>query len=715
MNNAEFKKAVADDEAPTPGYLFRDMASWTFLDFGTMMELVKALFSKLKMTNSAFVLFKALHLVKVLCETGHESFQKELQLGKYTNVLKDLTTYRGALDVKYGDAWNGKVRHAAEAALEAVFHTRAPTLAASTTIGGGAPHAAGDWSGSGGGAAPTAPARGTWWGTSHSNNSGSGDGGGAEHLPHQPPPPLPPFPTPSANDFVSPALHIGEMPPESATAERLREMAAMRTSGLGGGGGDTISGKTAALLQQLASGAKSGLQLATQAEVLRGAQQQLYGNTFSQAARAAGTSLRSLGGDVAEVGSYQAVSLQPSAASGARPPQPPLLPLPDAAAEPAPSPPSPLLQSSISLDFLRRDCASSPPAHSSSPHAVEDDVDSAAVAALARSYAALNHTPSRVELSTFVRAAVDAVAAAADDDHRANKSGSGNVRGGGGAGADGLGAALDTHMALDRPWQERLNALACVEALLRGAAPPLQRDMAEYLLRHPRNVRGNMSVVQASLRLKAEKVAQLVGLPAMRTDPPADADASASPSSSAALSPASSAPAFAGMDVRTGAQRRGAGAAAAPMPTSPLAHTPHHARPQRHTHVDQAPMPPSAAWTGDSGGSALDELLGLHPRAAPRPSTTNLDDLLGGANVATVVTADDLFDSASALPITSAAQQPPGHTSALTAPGSAITEPPQDRRAPVVGGAGPAEAAVPPLRRRAFADVEAEMKRQMLL
>lgn len=659
MNKAEFKKAVADSEAPTPGYLFRDLASWTFTDYATQAQLIKALFDKLHTKNSAFVLYKALHLIAVLCETGHEGFQRELQLSTYTNTLKDFTTYRGPLDVKYGDSWNEKVRREAEAALQAVFHTRvaSATTAAAAQAGPSAieGRSGGDWSGAGASPAPAAGASAavTGWGSCLSAVlpafSGASGGSDATRAPS----------TDGGGGFDASALRVAEMPAENRWAQHQRDLRAAGGAGTSGGitgGSAAAGGKT--LLQQLASTARSGVSLVTQFELLKTTQQQLYGDQFGQAARiSAGTARRS-GTGVDEVGGYQPVGLQVPVAEAHKEQTPPLERAWSSAA-PSPPPqqaPQPTQQSSA---FNLFEDTRAP-----SPEVLEGGDSS--LASVVLPFARLAQTPSRVELSRFVRAAEDAVGAR---------------RPPGEDGCDGgaaLGQALSAHLSGERPWQERLNTLACLEAALRTAAPPLRDALERFFTAQPHAVLRNCDVVQASLREKAMRVAQLLHVsPGSNAVPRAAVD-----------TPVDAGGAFAGMTLRPGgsAHRRVGGVAASPrvdaaeraMPSPPGEGSSTAAggggiggggiRVLRSSAAFQARGTP-VSTSAPANGRALDDILGAPAQPRPAPARATLDDLFGDGGqshapphaspaAATPFSADDLFATAPASSAPPLLQQP---------------------------------------------------------
>lgn len=125
MDKSLLKRALEDTEEPTPGYMFRDIAQWTFIDHNTQNKLIVYLMDKMKPTTSVHVLAKTLKVIKVLCETGHADFQKEMQ--RRNDDLKQFASYRGKPDAKFGDKLNEKVRQTAREAIDAAFTHRKET------------------------------------------------------------------------------------------------------------------------------------------------------------------------------------------------------------------------------------------------------------------------------------------------------------------------------------------------------------------------------------------------------------------------------------------------------------------------------------------------------------------------------------------------------------------------------------------------------------
>lgn len=122
MDKNLLKRATEDSDQPTPGYMFPEIAKWTFIDHHTQTKLIAALMEKLRPNASVHVLSKTLRIVKHLCENGHTDFQKEMQ--QRADHLKNFAGFRGTPDPKFGDTLNERVRQCAKDAIEAAFSHR---------------------------------------------------------------------------------------------------------------------------------------------------------------------------------------------------------------------------------------------------------------------------------------------------------------------------------------------------------------------------------------------------------------------------------------------------------------------------------------------------------------------------------------------------------------------------------------------------------------
>eukprot|EP00758_Cryptobia_borreli_P006980 Tbor_TRINITY_DN5231_c2_g2::TRINITY_DN5231_c2_g2_i2::g.16517::m.16517 len=122
MDKSLLKRAIEDTPDPTPGYMFRDISNWTYIDNNTQQKLITTLLTKLTPKASVHIIAKILRIIKVLCEIGHVDFQKEIQGN--SDKIKEFANYRGKMDPKYEDKYNEKVRITAREAIEAAYSAR---------------------------------------------------------------------------------------------------------------------------------------------------------------------------------------------------------------------------------------------------------------------------------------------------------------------------------------------------------------------------------------------------------------------------------------------------------------------------------------------------------------------------------------------------------------------------------------------------------------
>jgi len=110
-------KATTDDRNPPSGYLLKELASRTMsiAECQTIEDLIVKKLSK----NKPYIKYKALRIVKYLCETGSPNWRRAWQ--RNTDKLRDAQQFRGPPDPIYGDAPYQQVRKAAKDAMQAVF------------------------------------------------------------------------------------------------------------------------------------------------------------------------------------------------------------------------------------------------------------------------------------------------------------------------------------------------------------------------------------------------------------------------------------------------------------------------------------------------------------------------------------------------------------------------------------------------------------------
>jgi len=110
-------KATTDDRNPPSGYLLKELAARTMQinECQTIEDLIVKKLAK----NKPYIKYKALRVVKFLCETGSHNWRRAWQ--RNTDKLRDAQQFRGPPDPIYGDAPYQQVRKAAKDAMQAVF------------------------------------------------------------------------------------------------------------------------------------------------------------------------------------------------------------------------------------------------------------------------------------------------------------------------------------------------------------------------------------------------------------------------------------------------------------------------------------------------------------------------------------------------------------------------------------------------------------------
>jgi len=120
MNRSLLNKAVANNESPTPGYMFQEIAKMTLTSAEASFKIEKFLFSKLA-KGGPYVKWKALTIIKHVAAKGRADFKRNAM--HKAPLIKELLQFRGEKDPIKGDQKNLQVRKAAKAALAVVFST----------------------------------------------------------------------------------------------------------------------------------------------------------------------------------------------------------------------------------------------------------------------------------------------------------------------------------------------------------------------------------------------------------------------------------------------------------------------------------------------------------------------------------------------------------------------------------------------------------------
>ena len=163
-------RATEGTAAPTPGYLYKDLAQAATANPSACQEMATYLVNRLQSKHNPNVKFKCLKVLAKLCDqVPRNQFRRCLsQHPKAVGAIKESMNFRGPLDPVRGDEPNAKVRQAAQEALDAVYR-EAPSseVAANATSYGGnisasyapSPHQGGGMGGGGGGMPPGAGPR----------------------------------------------------------------------------------------------------------------------------------------------------------------------------------------------------------------------------------------------------------------------------------------------------------------------------------------------------------------------------------------------------------------------------------------------------------------------------------------------------------------------------------------------------------------------------
>ncbi|CEM04567.1 unnamed protein product [Vitrella brassicaformis CCMP3155] len=118
MDRALLNRATSQDDVPTPGYMFNEIAQMTFLHPEASEQLHEYLLKKLQRDNP-YVKLKVLRIIKHVAEKGKPDFRRAVQ--RKAEVIKACLTYRGAPDPLKGDAPSKDVREEAEQTVKALF------------------------------------------------------------------------------------------------------------------------------------------------------------------------------------------------------------------------------------------------------------------------------------------------------------------------------------------------------------------------------------------------------------------------------------------------------------------------------------------------------------------------------------------------------------------------------------------------------------------
>ena len=158
MDRGLLGRATEGTDAPTPGYLYMDLAKAATANPTACADMAQYLTRKLQNKQNPNVKAKCCKVIAKLCEqVPRNQFRRCVaQDAQAVAAIKEAINYRGGMDPLQGDAKNERVRAAAREALEAVYKespsSEQPMQAMSGSYGA-SPHAGGGGGYMGGGGA----------------------------------------------------------------------------------------------------------------------------------------------------------------------------------------------------------------------------------------------------------------------------------------------------------------------------------------------------------------------------------------------------------------------------------------------------------------------------------------------------------------------------------------------------------------------------------
>eukprot|EP00536_Pseudo-nitzschia_multiseries_P000720 jgi/Psemu1/62794/estExt_Genemark1.C_90063 len=130
MDRQLLARATENSEAPTPGYMYLDIAKNAAGNPQTCVDIAKYLTGRLASKNNPNVKFKCLKVIAKTAESPYSRGQFKRCLSQDPRAMaaiKDATQFRGQADPVRGDQPNEKVRQAAKEALDAIYSDTPPT------------------------------------------------------------------------------------------------------------------------------------------------------------------------------------------------------------------------------------------------------------------------------------------------------------------------------------------------------------------------------------------------------------------------------------------------------------------------------------------------------------------------------------------------------------------------------------------------------------
>ncbi|KDO18210.1 hypothetical protein SPRG_15389, partial [Saprolegnia parasitica CBS 223.65] len=111
MDKNVLARATEDADAPTPGYLYGEIARMTNHSYETCMKVQEYLIGRLK-KKQPNIKYKALQVIKQVCREGRGEFRRDMQ--KHVPLVKEALQFRGPPDPLKGDEYYRRVREAAK-------------------------------------------------------------------------------------------------------------------------------------------------------------------------------------------------------------------------------------------------------------------------------------------------------------------------------------------------------------------------------------------------------------------------------------------------------------------------------------------------------------------------------------------------------------------------------------------------------------------------
>lgn len=158
MNRQLLARATEGTAAPTPGYLYKDLAQAASSNPSASHDMAMYLTQRLQSKSNPNIKYKCLKVMTKLCEeVPRNQFRRAIsQHPASVSAIKECLQFRGPIDPVMGDEPNLKVRNAAQEALDAVYREATTSeMVMTANYGaspyGGQPAAGGAYSGGGGG------------------------------------------------------------------------------------------------------------------------------------------------------------------------------------------------------------------------------------------------------------------------------------------------------------------------------------------------------------------------------------------------------------------------------------------------------------------------------------------------------------------------------------------------------------------------------------